>query len=92
MSVVIVGGTECMTRQYKDMCESYQYKAKIYPKMSTGLRNMGNPDLLILFTNTISHKMVRCALSEVKGQNTCVARSHTSSMAALRNILEQHKI
>ncbi|MCH5349047.1 MAG: DUF2325 domain-containing protein [Oscillospiraceae bacterium] len=37
MSVVIVGGNECMTRQYKDMCESYQYKAKIYPKMSTGL-------------------------------------------------------
>lgn len=90
MSVVIVGGNECMTRRYKDLCKEYRCKAKVYPKMSKGLQNIGAPDLLILFTNTISHKMVHCALSEVKGQNTQVARSHTSSMAALRGILEEY--
>lgn len=90
MSVVIVGGNECMTRQYKELCRSYNCKAKIYPKMESGLKNLGRPDLLVLFTGTVSHKMVHYALSEVKGQNVRIARSHSSSMSALRSILEEH--
>lgn len=90
MSVVIVGGNECMIRQYKDLCNEYKCKAKIYPKMARGLKNIGTPDLLVLFTSTVSHKMIRCALSEVKGRNIKIARSHTSSIAALKSILEKH--
>lgn len=90
MSVVIVGGNECMIRQYKDLCSEYKCKAKIYPKMARGLKNIGTPDLLVLFTSTVSHKMIRCALSEVKGRNIKIARSHTSSIAALKSILEEH--
>lgn len=92
MSVVIVGGNECMIRQYKDLCSEYKCKAKVYPKMTSGLKNIGSPDLLVLFTNTVSHKMVRCALSEAKGQNVKIARSHSSSMAALKSILEEHTV
>lgn len=89
MSVVIVGGNECMIRQYKDLCSAYKCKAKIYPKMTSGLKNIGTPDLLVLFTNTVSHKMVRCALSETKGQNTKIAHSHSSSKAALKTIPDE---
>lgn len=32
MSVVIVGGNECMVRDYKNLCESYSCKAKSFPK------------------------------------------------------------
>ena len=92
MSVVIVGGNECMTRQYINLCGEYKCKAKVYSKMTSGLKNIGTPDLLVLFTNTVSHKMVRCALSEAKGSNTCVVRSHSSSMAALKSILEIHTV
>lgn len=90
MSVVIVGGNECMTRRYKDLCEEYRCKAKVYPKMSNNLKNIGTPDLLILFTNTMSHKMVRCTLSETKGQEIHIVRSRASSMTALRGILEEY--
>lgn len=90
MSVVIVGGNECMTRQYKELCDEYNCKAKVYPKMASGLKKMGAPDLLVLFTNTVSHKMVQFALNEAKGQNTKIARSHSSSISALKNILEDH--
>lgn len=90
MSIVIVGGNECMTRQYMDLCQSYRCKAKIYPKMAAGLKKIGSPDLLILFTSTVSHKMVRCVLNETKGRDIKIARSHTSSMAALKSILEEH--
>lgn len=90
MSVVIVGGNECMVRQYITLCGEYKCKAKVYPKMTRELKGIGSPDLLVLFTNTVSHKMVRCALNKAKGEKTRIARSHSSSMAALKSILEEH--
>ena len=89
MSVVIVGGNECMVRRYTDLCKEYNCKAKVYPKMTNGLKEVGSPDLMILFTGTVSHKMVKCALSEI-GVGTKIARSHTSSVSALSNILDAH--
>ena len=90
MSVVIVGGNECMTRRYKELCAEYNCKAKIYPKQVSGLKNVGSPDLLVLFTSTMSHKMLKSALCELKGQNTAIEHCHTSSLSALRTILEKH--
>ena len=69
----------------------YKCKAKVCPKMKSGLRDIGTPDLLVLFTNTVSHKMIRCVLSETKGQNVKIARSHSSPMAALKTIIEEHE-
>ena len=89
ISVVIVGGNECMTRQYKELFCQYKCKAKVYPKMTGGLKNIGSPDLIIFFTGTISHKMIRCVLSDA-GTGTRIARSHSSSMAALKGILDEH--
>lgn len=91
MSVVILGGNECMVRKYKELCQSYQCTAKVIPKMGGSLKNrLGNPDLLVMFTDTISHKMVQSALNETKGQDTIITRSRSSSMSALRSILETH--
>lgn len=66
-----------MVRRYTDLCREYNCKAKVYPKMTNGLKEVGSPDLMILFTGTVSHKMVKCALSEI-GVGTKIARSHTS--------------
>lgn len=90
MSIVIVGGNECMTHKYKELCSEYSCKAKVYPKMAREIQNMGKPDLLVLFTNTVSQKMIKCALSETRGNETRVVRSHSSSMQALKNILEKY--
>ena len=91
MSIVIIGGNECMVCQYEKICKDYGCKAKIFAKEKGCLRKkLGNPDLMILFTNTVSHKMVRNALSETKGQDVKIVRSHTSSMSALKNILEEN--
>ena len=77
--------------QYKDICKKYKCKAKVFTKMKTDLKNkIGNPDLMILFTNTCSHKMVNCALCEAKRCCAVVERCHSSSLTALQNILETH--
>lgn len=90
MSVVIIGGNECMVRKYMDICNKYKCKAKVYPKMARGLKNIGNPDLMVLFTNTVSHKMVRCVMSEAKNLDVKIARCHSSSASALKNILQEY--
>lgn len=91
MSIVILGGNECMERRYKDLCLSYSCQAKVFTKPSGGLRNkLGSPDLMIFFTNTMSHKMLTGALSEIKGRDTIIERCHSSSLSALKLILEKH--
>ena len=90
MSVVIVGGHDRMVCQYMKICKNYKCKAKIFTQMPSCLnKKIGTPDLVVLFTNTVSHKMVRCAVSEAKNKNIEVVRSHSSSQAALTEILEQ---
>ena len=90
MSVVIVGGNERMERQYKDLCQEYSCNAKVYTKESGMSGKVGTPDLLVLFTGTMSHKMLQGTLRAVKGKDMVIARSHSSSLAALRGILETH--
>ena len=90
MSVVIIGGHDRMVRQYKEICENHKYKAKVFTQMKTGLDKLiGRPDLLILFTNTVSHKMVKCAVTEAEKSNADVVRCHTSSGSALCEILDE---
>jgi hypothetical protein len=91
MSVVIVGGNERMECQYADICKNYGCKAKIFTKENGSMKKkLGCPDLLILFTNTVSHKMVIGAVQEAKRNNIPIARVHTSSAAALRGVLMEY--
>lgn len=90
MSIVIVGEHDRMVCQYKKICKQFKCKAKVFTHMSADLnKQLGSPDLFVLFTNTVSHKMVKCALDEAKRSNAKVVRSHTSSSAALTEILTQ---
>ena len=91
MSVVIVGGNERMERRYIDLCENYRCQAKVFTKPRGGLRDkLGCPDLMIFFTDTMSHKMLNGAMCELKGQNTIIEHCPSSSVSALRKVLEKY--
>lgn len=90
MSVVIIGGHDRMVSQYKKICKDYQCKAKIFTQMASNMKDqIGQPDLIVLFTNTVSHKMVKCAVAEAQRGNVDIIRSHTSSGTALNEILQE---
>lgn len=91
VSVVIIGGNECMERRYKELCESYRCSAKVFTKPRGGLKSkLGSPDLMVCFTSTMSHKMLHGALSEIKGQDTVVEHCKSASLSALRSVLDKH--
>lgn len=89
MSIVIVGGNECMECQYKNMCKKYKCKVKVYTKFK-GMNGIGSPDLIVLFTNTVSHKMIQHAMASTKGSDAKIVRSHSSSITSLKEILEEY--
>lgn len=91
MSVVIVGGNECMKGQYCEICKRCGCKAKVFTKENGAMKKkLGCPDLLILFTKTVSHKMVIGAVQEAKRNNIPIARVHSSSAAALKSVLSEY--
>ncbi len=91
MSVVVIGGNDRMASRYKEICRSYNCKAKVFTQMPSDLENMiGKPDLMVVFTNTCSHKMVTSVNHRSAKFNIPVARIHNASAAALRSVLEQY--
>lgn len=91
MSIVIIGGNECMACQYENICKDYGCKAKVFAKEKGMLKKkIGKPDLMILFINTVSHKMVLSATQEAKRNGVPVARVHGSSATALHNALKEY--
>ena len=91
MSVVIIGGHDRMVCQYKKICKQHNCKAKVFTQMSGNLSSqIGRPDLVVLFTNTVSHKMVTSAVNEAKKNKIPIARSHSSSISALNDVLSRY--
>ena len=91
MSIVIVGGHDRMVSQYKEICKKYKCKVKIFTHLPSDFRcKICKADLLVFFTNTVSHSMISCAMQEAIKNNIKIARSHTSSSCALKKILDCH--
>jgi len=88
MSVVIIGGHDRMHCRYKDICKGFGCKCKVFTQCEGNLKGqIGNPDLIVLFTNTVAHKMVNVATEQAIKSNAQIARSHSSSASALKEIL-----
>lgn len=91
MSIVIVGGHDRMCCRYKEICKKYGHKCKVFTQYPGNFKKqIGNPDLMIFFTSTVAHKMVAVATEQAQRANAAVEHCHSSSMAALVDILENY--
>lgn len=91
MSVVVVGGNDCMATRYKEICKNYNCKAKVFTQMTADFENkLGTPNLVILFTNTCSHKMAMRVTKKSDKYKFPVVRIHNASANALKSVLEQY--
>ncbi len=91
MSVVVIGGNDRMASRYKSICNSYNCKAKVFTQMPSDFENkLGEPDLMVLFTNTCSHKMASSVKQRSAKYDIPVVRIHNASANALISVLEQY--
>lgn len=92
MSVVIVGGNDRMATRYQDICKSYRVKSKVFTQLPADFENkIGRPDLLVVFTNTCSHKMLAGVKRRSEKTGIPVEHVHSASVSALKKLLERYK-
>ncbi|WP_069997204.1 DUF2325 domain-containing protein [Cellulosilyticum sp. I15G10I2] len=90
MSIVLVGGHDRMHEAYKGICSKRGHRVKVYTQLPARFDKMiGTPDGIVLFTGTVSHKMMHIAVKEAKRKNIPIVRCHNSSGNSLESILEQ---
>lgn len=90
MNLLVIGGHERMERDYLQMAKASGYKTKIYTTASSKLsKTIGNPDAVVIFTSTVSHKMCRMVESKAKKQDIPIIRHKNSSKVAFSECLNK---
>ncbi len=93
MSFVLVGGHDRMHREYKDIGKEKGAKVKVFTQLPTRFdKCIGFPDAMLIFTKTVSHKMLRIAEKEARRKNILLIKSHSSSGSALKRAIEEINI
>lgn len=88
MSVVIVGGHDRMECRYKEICKKHGCKCKVFTQYPADFKNqIGSPDIIIIFTKTVAHKMVSIASEQAEKANALIRHCHSSSACALNEAL-----
>lgn len=90
MSIVIVGGHDRMHFKYKEICKKYGCKCKIFTQCPANFKNqIGCPDILIIFTQTVAHKMVNVASEQAVKAGAVIKHCNSSSACALNEVLSE---
>ena len=91
MSIVIVGGHDRMHCQYKEICKEYGCKCKVFTQCPANFQSqIGSPDMIIVFTKTVAHKMLKVVSIKASKDGTCVKYCNSSSACALKECLNEH--
>ncbi|NIS38075.1 DUF2325 domain-containing protein [Candidatus Saccharibacteria bacterium] len=89
MSIAILGGLDRLKRNYEKTGENLGFEVKFFsqrvPSMSKRLSGVHG---IVLFTDTISHPMVKEAMNVAKRFNIPVGRTRTSSVSSLKKCLD----
>ena len=90
MSIVIVGGHDIMHCLYKEICKKFGCKCKVFTQCPADFKNqIGNPDIVIVFTGTVAHKMVRVASGQAEKSGAIIKHCNSSSACALNDALTE---
>ena len=89
MSILLVGGHDSMHDAYKNIGNRHGHNVKVFTQMPAKFdKVIGRPDVIVLFTSTVSHKMVMTAVKEAKKKKIPVFRCHNSSALSLENSIK----
>jgi len=90
MKIVLVGGHDRMHCEYKNIGDRYGHTIKVFTQLPPRFdKTIGVPDAIVVFTSTVSHKMVHTAVKEAKKKSIPVVRCHTSSASSLEETIKQ---
>ncbi|MCT4509671.1 MAG: DUF2325 domain-containing protein [Tepidibacter sp.] len=90
MSIVIYGGHDRMERIYINEAKKHGVKAKVYTYGRNDMtKSIGKSDGIVIFTDTISHKVASTVSKEAKKRNIPVVVCHNSSKTSFKNTIKE---
>ncbi len=91
MSIVIVGGHDRMHCRYKEICKKHKCKCKVFTQCPADFQSrIGSPDLIVVFTKTVAHKMLHVACLQAERTGAKIKHCNSSSACALNDALLEH--
>lgn len=91
MSIVIVGGHDRMHCRYKEICRRHGCKCKVFTQCPADFKNqIGSPDIIVVFTGTVAHKMLNVAAAQAEKSGACLVHCHSSGACALNEVLTKY--
>ena len=92
MCAALIGGMDRLHREYINEAKKKGVKLKCYTGKERKISgSLGRMDLVVLFTNKVSHKARKDVLSAVKGGDTQVIMRHSCGISSLRDCLDEAK-
>ncbi len=92
MSVALIGGMDRLKRNYINEAQRFGIKLKVFNKLKTELSSkVRNVDVVVIFTNKVSHKAKREVMNMAKTKNIPVLMYHSSGICTLRECLNSLK-
>lgn len=89
MSIVVIGGHDRMCRQYEEEGKKYGCKVKVFTQHTSQFeKEIGRPHYIVVFTDVVSHKMVKAALNVSKKKGIPNLRLHNGSLNSIKTALE----
>ncbi|WP_027183619.1 DUF2325 domain-containing protein [Desulfovibrio inopinatus] len=93
MSAILIGGLDRLKRKYEAEAAKRGVNLKVFTgKENAVAKHLGKTDMVILFTDKVSHKARRQAASLAKSRNIPLAQTHSSSVSSLGRVLADCRI
>ena len=89
MCIGLIGGMDRLRRDYLDVAAGSGCEMKIFTGKERHIgEKLGQPDMLILFTNKVSHAARREVMAHARSKNIPVRMVHSCGVSTLRQVLE----
>ncbi len=90
MSIAIVGGIRSLERKYKDFLKKKKYRTKIFNQMQPEfVKRIKAVDAVIIFSDTVSHKLAVNCRKVCKKNNICLINSSAGSICNLEKAVDE---
>lgn len=88
MCVTLIGGMDRLRSSYMAAAREHGHTLKCISRNEANFQDKtGNPDMLIIFTNKISHEARRKAMNLAKSKNIPIVLAHSCGLSTLRECL-----
>ena len=89
MRAALVGGMDRLRQDYIDAAKHLRVSLKVFSGQESGIRSqLGNLDIIILFTGKVSHAARETAVKHAKSNHIPLLMVHSSGVTSLRKCLE----